>query len=132
MSDYKTIKYLEDAIPQGAHPSPHTEWIQVRLDVVQSAIAQLAAAKDAEQHLTEALGLVDDIRSRQQTDVTYETMQRAGFNRKTSWRRKYTLADARKDAETAATRLRRAWEYLDPPITPSESAFLTALGPCGK
>lgn len=38
MNEKKIIKYLGDAIPKGPHPKPHTEWIQVRLDVVQGAI----------------------------------------------------------------------------------------------
>lgn len=29
---------MSDAIPQGPHPNPHNEWIQVRLDIVQEAI----------------------------------------------------------------------------------------------
>lgn len=38
----KTIQYLKDAIPQGPHPTPHAEWIGVRLDVVQAAIHRLS------------------------------------------------------------------------------------------
>lgn len=38
MSNFDTVKYLQDAIPMGPHPEPHAEWIQVRLDVVQAAI----------------------------------------------------------------------------------------------
>jgi hypothetical protein len=38
MDQQQTVKYLRDAIPQGPHPEPHAEWIQVRLDVVQGAI----------------------------------------------------------------------------------------------
>ncbi len=37
----RLLKYLADAIPQGPHPEPHAEWIQVRLDVVQAAIDHL-------------------------------------------------------------------------------------------
>ena len=29
---------LSDAIPRGPHPDPHSEWISVRLDIVQEAI----------------------------------------------------------------------------------------------
>ena len=32
------IKYLQDSIPIGEHPNPHSEWVRVRLDVVQEAI----------------------------------------------------------------------------------------------
>lgn len=32
------VKYLQDSIPLGEHPTPHTERISVRLDVVQEAI----------------------------------------------------------------------------------------------
>lgn len=38
MDSKKIIKYMGDAIPLGPHPTPHAEWIQVRLDVVQNAI----------------------------------------------------------------------------------------------
>jgi hypothetical protein len=41
MDTEKIIKYLRDAIPQGEHPAPHSEWISVRLDVVQEAIDML-------------------------------------------------------------------------------------------
>jgi hypothetical protein len=34
----RLLKYLEDSIPLGDHPSPHAEWVSVRLDVVQVAI----------------------------------------------------------------------------------------------
>ncbi len=34
----KVVKYLSDAIPQGEHPSPHTELVSVRLDVVGCSI----------------------------------------------------------------------------------------------
>lgn len=61
-----------------------------------------------------ALQCVDTIRMRKECDVSYETMQRSGFSRKTGWKRKYTLADARSDADTAAICLRNAWEILDP------------------
>lgn len=30
---------LRDAIPLGPHPDPHAEWVHVRLDFVQAAIA---------------------------------------------------------------------------------------------
>ncbi len=68
---------------------------------------------DAVLELTAALGYVDGIRTATLTDITYETMQRSGFKRKT-WTRKYTLADAKADANTASIRLRNAWELLDP------------------
>lgn len=34
----RLVKYLEDAIPPGSHPKPHSVWVSVRLDVVQQAI----------------------------------------------------------------------------------------------
>lgn len=34
----RLIKYLADSIPLGAHPEPHAEWVNVRLDAVQQAI----------------------------------------------------------------------------------------------
>ncbi len=66
------------------------------------------------QRVTEALRTVDKIVSRQDAEVSYETMQKSGFNRSTGWRRKYTLADARADARSAAIQLRAAWEIIDP------------------
>lgn len=65
-------------------------------------------------HVTQALGYIDKIADTQSTEVTYETMQKAGFSRPTNWRRKYNLKDARQDARTAAVQLRAAWELLDP------------------
>lgn len=41
MNTDKLVKYLSDAIPKGSHPNPHSEWISVRLDVVQNCIDQL-------------------------------------------------------------------------------------------
>ena len=66
------------------------------------------------QKVTEALRTVNNIANNKELEVSYETMQRSGFNRKTGWRRKYTLADARGDARNAAIQLRAAWELLDP------------------
>ncbi len=66
------------------------------------------------QKITFALDYADRVRNSQTADVSYETMQRSGFNRPTGWRRKYSLADARRDAETVAINLRAAWEILDP------------------
>lgn len=34
----RLLKYLADAIPLGPHPNPHSEWVSVRLDVVQTSI----------------------------------------------------------------------------------------------
>lgn len=134
MDSNKTVKYLRDAIPLGPHPEPHAEWIQVRLDVVQAAIKQIEAAQGATMEVTAALEYVDHVRTVQFTEVTYETYQRSNFRRKDGARRKYTLADARKDAATAAIRIRNAWELLDP-ISPhakpaDAAANRTALGNC--
>lgn len=41
MDTEKIIKYLRDAIPQGEHPAPYSEWVSVRLDVVQEAVDAL-------------------------------------------------------------------------------------------
>lgn len=41
MNTEKITKYLSDAIPKGEHPAPHSEWISVRLDVVEAAIDRL-------------------------------------------------------------------------------------------
>ena len=80
--------------------------------------------------LTEALSLVERIRDDELTEITYETMQRSGFTRK-NWKRKYNLADARRNAAHAATRLRNVWELLDP-MDPRRQADYqrTVLGNC--
>ena len=65
-------------------------------------------------HLTQALGYVDNVIMTKNAEVSYETMQKSGFNRKRGWRRSYTLKDARSDASCAAIQLRQAWELLDP------------------
>ena len=41
MNKERTLKYLRESIPQGEHPTPHAEFISVRLDAVQNAIAHL-------------------------------------------------------------------------------------------
>jgi hypothetical protein len=41
MNKDKVVQYLQDAIPLGPHERPEAEWIPVRLDVVQRAIALL-------------------------------------------------------------------------------------------
>lgn len=41
MNKDKVVQYLQDAIPAGPHERPEAEWIAVRLDVVQRAIALL-------------------------------------------------------------------------------------------
>lgn len=81
--------------------------------------------------LTASLEYVDLIRMAKTSEVSYETMQRSGFRRKEGWRRKYSLADARSHADTAAIRLRNAWELLDP-INPAKQAEAqrTALANC--
>ena len=33
----RLLKYLADSIPLGPHPNPNLEWVNVRLDVVQTA-----------------------------------------------------------------------------------------------
>lgn len=70
--------------------------------------------KQAVLELTAALDYLDRVRMTTHEEISYETMQRSGFKRKDGWRRKYTLADARRDANTAAIRLRNAWQLLDP------------------
>ena len=66
------------------------------------------------QQVCEALTLADSTATHTVKEVTYETMQKAGFNRPTNWRRKYNLSDARQDARNIAARLRAAWEILEP------------------
>ena len=75
------------------------------------------------QHVTEALLAADSIRSSKVTEVSYETLQRAAFRRKDGWRRPYTLADARRESENIARRLRSAWEILDPCLTPTRESL---------
>lgn len=81
--------------------------------------------------ISASLEYVDLIRMKKSHEVSYETLQRSGFKRKEGWQRKYTLADARRHADTAAIRLRNAWELLDP-ISPSrqKEAQRTALANC--
>lgn len=80
--------------------------------------------------MTAALSYVDAIKDSKFIEITYETMQRSGFRRK-NWSRNYTLADAKRDAANAATRLRNAWELLDP-TNPEKHAEAkrTALSNC--
>jgi hypothetical protein len=68
------------------------------------------------QEVTEALRHADSISTSKTTDICYETMQRARFNRKEHWRRNYTLGDARGEAQAIAMRLRKAWDILDPSL----------------
>lgn len=42
----RLIKYLKDAIPLGEHPTPHAEWVSVRLDALQAAIDYIEQAED--------------------------------------------------------------------------------------
>ena len=37
MNKETIMKYLRDAVPLGEHPTPHAEFITIRLDVVQAA-----------------------------------------------------------------------------------------------
>ncbi len=92
-----------------------------REDIVRGAVLELTAGLD----------YVQNIVTTQRYEVSYETMQRANFKRKTGWWRKYTLADARSQARTAEIRLSNAWELLDP-INPAKQAEAqrTALGNC--
>lgn len=83
-------------------------------DDVEKAKETIAAAA---LEVAQALAHVDSIVQSKFSEVSYETMQRAGFNRKTGWQRPFNLSDARSLARQAALRLRAAWELLDP-ITP--------------
>jgi hypothetical protein len=56
----------------------------------------------------------DRIRAAQTAEVDYQTMQRTGFRRAEGWKRKYTLRDARQEADYVARELRTAWELMDP------------------
>ena len=38
MTPERALKYLVDAIPQGPHPTPHNDWVDVRLDALQAII----------------------------------------------------------------------------------------------
>lgn len=62
-------------------------------------------------HLQAALSHVDCVARAGPQLVSYETMQRSGFRHKGT--RAYTMADAKRDAATAARELRTAWELLD-------------------
>ncbi|WP_293373604.1 hypothetical protein [Nevskia sp.] len=97
-----------------------THWDEVGADrhtallAIKALNQEFARIKGAELEMTAALGYVDEIRSRKETEVSYETLRRNRFNRKEGWRRKYTLSDARSAANCAAIRLRNAWQLLDP------------------
>ncbi|WNO06003.1 hypothetical protein [Rhodoferax mekongensis] len=42
----RLIKYLKDAIPLGERPTPHAEWVSVRLDALQAAIDYIEQAEE--------------------------------------------------------------------------------------
>ena len=102
-----------------------TQWREGGADRHAAMKVALPAIEDAIRGATlevcAALEYVDRARSAQRTEISYETFQRAGFRRKDGWSRKYTLADARRDAETAAIRLRNVYELLDP-VSPASHA----------
>lgn len=49
------VKYLRDAIPLGEHPEPHSEFITVRLDTVQSAADAIEAFDDDKEWIEKGL-----------------------------------------------------------------------------
>ena len=89
------IKYLGDVIPQGAHPNPHTEFVTVRLDVVQTSIdhidwlekgneewRQMFQAKRREAHAARAtariaIGHLQSVLNRPRTHAEQQTADTA-------------------------------------------------------
>lgn len=56
MLDRETVvKYLRDAIPIGEHPTPHAEFITVRLDTVQAAADAIEAFDDDKEWIEKGL-----------------------------------------------------------------------------
>lgn len=119
MDPDKVQKYLRDAIPQGPHPEPHNEWVDVRLDVVEGALAILAV-KPTEDDRTAAAALIgqalleiDSIHEAAPMGLTptyYNDLHRPRD------KRPFTLKDAKPRAKVAARMLREAWELIDPSL----------------
>lgn len=97
----------------------------VKAAAMRAAEAQMGQREDvirgAVLELTAGLEYVQSITTAQVQEISYETMQRSGFKRSGGWNRRYTLADARRHAQTAEIRLRNVWELLDP-ISPAKQA----------
>lgn len=94
---------LHATLPEG-HEPPKSAALEAAEDRLRQAALEVCAA----------IEYIDRIHTAPRQEVTYATMQKAGFRRADGWARKYTLADARSHAECAAMALRRAWEILDP------------------
>lgn len=100
------------------HPDVSAAW---RASAEREQAQREDAIRGASLEITAALGYVDLIATKKDEEITYETMQRSGFRRPDGWRRKYTLADARSHAQTAAIKLRNAWELIEP-VNPARQA----------
>jgi hypothetical protein len=119
MDPDKVEKYLRDSIPQRPHPTPYSEWVSVRLDVVEGALAVLSR-KPAEDERALAAGLigqalieVDSIHEAKPMGLAptyYNDLHRPRD------KRPFTLKDAKPRAKLAARYLREAWELIDPSI----------------
>lgn len=110
----QALATLRDYVERSTHWEEGGADRHAALQALKALDQRAACVKGAELEMTAALGYVDSVVMSKETEVTYDTLQRAGFNRKTGWRRRYTLSDARSDARCAATRLRNAWQLLDP------------------
>ncbi len=119
------LNILRDYVERSTH---WQEGGATRHDALKVALPSLEdSIRGAVLELTAGLQYADNVRQSKFTEIAYETMQRSGFKRK-NWQRPYTLADARRDATTAAIRLRNAWELLEPVNDSSQAqAQRTAL-----
>lgn len=55
MNRETVVKYLRDAVPLGEHPTPHAEFITVRLDTVQAAADAIEAFDDDKEWIEKGL-----------------------------------------------------------------------------
>lgn len=55
MNRETVVKYLRDAVPLGEHPTPHAEFITVRLDIVQAAADAIEAFDDDKEWIEKGL-----------------------------------------------------------------------------
>lgn len=108
----KALATLRDYVERSTHWQEGGADRHAALEALRALDQEACRVRGAEMEMTAALDYVDQIATKKDAEISYETMQRSGFNR--SWRRKYSLSDARSAARCAAIRLRNAWQLLDP------------------
>lgn len=106
---------LHAVVPEG-HEPPKSAALEAAEERLRLAALEVA----------DAISYVDSIRTGEVASVSYETMQKANFNRPRGWHRKYNLKDAKSDANCAAMRLRNAWQILDPCLVAPRKALRDA------